>query len=133
MLTPTREVIDAAMTYRTEKLGLATLKPEQETAISNFALGNDKITGSRCFLIRCEEPDDLSSQGSLLQMKQGCSAIDRSTHATTNARKQTNSYLVETTFFILKLMEMMSRINKQLTFQKIRVTPGQIPRPSFPA
>jgi len=65
MLTPTREVIDAAMTYRTEKLGLATLKPEQETAISNFALGKDKLTGSRCFLNHCEESDNLGSQGSL--------------------------------------------------------------------
>jgi len=77
---PTREAIDAAMTYGREKLGLATLKLEQETAISNFALGKDNITGSRCFLIRFEEPDDLGSQGSLLQMKKGCSAIDRSTH-----------------------------------------------------
>ena len=65
-----------------EELGLATLKPEQEMTISNFALGKDKITGSRCFLNRCEEPDDLGSQGSFLQMKQGCSAIDRLTHAT---------------------------------------------------
>ena len=75
MLTRTREVIDAAMMYRREKLGLATcmLKPEQETAISNFALGKDKI---RCFLNCCEESDDFGSQGSLLQMKQGCSAID---------------------------------------------------------
>jgi len=77
MLTPTREVIDTAMTYGREKVGLATLKPGQETAISNFALGKDKITGSRCFLNHCEESDDLSSQGSLLQMKQGCSAINR--------------------------------------------------------
>ena len=87
MLTPTREAIDAAMTYGREKLGLATLKPGQETAISNFALGKDKITGSQCFLNHCEESDDLNSQGSLLQMKQGCSAIDWSTHATTNAHK----------------------------------------------
>ena len=94
----TREAIDAAMTYGREKL---TLKPEQETAISNFVLGKDKITGSRCFLNHCEESDDLSSQGSLLQMKQGCSAIDRSTHTTTNARKQMNSYLMETNFFFL--------------------------------
>jgi len=49
MLTPTKEAIDAAMMYRREKLGLATLKPEQETAISIFTLGKDKITGSRCF------------------------------------------------------------------------------------
>ena len=77
MLTRTREAIDAAMTYRREKLGLAMLKPEQETAISNFALGKDKI---RCFLNHCEESDDFGSQGSLLQMKQGCSAIDWSTH-----------------------------------------------------
>jgi len=67
MLTPTREAIDAAMTYRREK---CTLKPEQETAISNFAIGKDKITGSRCFLNRYEASDDLGSQ--LLQMKQGC-------------------------------------------------------------
>ena len=52
------------MTYGREKLGLARLKPEQETAISDFVLGKDKITGSRCFLIRCEEPNDLGSQGS---------------------------------------------------------------------
>ena len=100
MLTPTKEAIDATMTYRREKLGLATLKPEQETVITNVALGKDKITGRRCFLNRCEESDDLGSQGSLLQMKQGCSAIGRSTHATTNACKQTNSYLVGTKFFI---------------------------------
>ena len=62
--------IDAIMTYGREKLGLATLKPEQETAVNNFALGKDKITGSWCFLNRCEESDDLGSQGSLLQMKQ---------------------------------------------------------------
>jgi len=60
----TREAIDAAMTYGREKL---MLKPEQEMAISNFVLGKDKITGSRCFLNHCEESDDLSSQGSLLQ------------------------------------------------------------------
>jgi len=99
MLTPTREAIDAAMTYGREKLGLAMLKPEQETAISIFALGKDKITGSQCFLNRCEESDNLGSQGSLLQMKQECSAIDRSTHATTNTHKQTNSYLAETNFY----------------------------------
>jgi len=38
MLTPSREAIDATMMYGREKLGLATLKPEQETAISNFTL-----------------------------------------------------------------------------------------------
>jgi len=42
MLPPTKEAIDAAMTYGREKLGPATLKPEQETAISIFALGKDK-------------------------------------------------------------------------------------------
>jgi len=47
MLTPTREAIDAAMRYGREKLGLATLKPRQETAISNFTLGKDNITGSQ--------------------------------------------------------------------------------------
>ena len=41
---PTREAIDATMMHRREKLGLATLKPEQETAISNFTLEKDKIT-----------------------------------------------------------------------------------------
>jgi len=66
MLTPTKEAIDAAMTYGREKLSLATLKPEQETAISIFALGKDKITGTRCFLNCCEESDDLGSQGSHL-------------------------------------------------------------------
>ena len=95
MLIPTREVINAAMTYGREK---PALKPEQEMAISNFTLGNDKITGSQCSLNCCEESDDFGSQGSLLQMKQGCSAIDQSTHTTTYARKQTNSYLVETIF-----------------------------------
>ena len=98
--TPTREAIDSAMMYGREELGLATLKPEQETAISNFALGKDKI---RCFLNHCEESDDFGSQGSLLQMKQGCSAIDWSNHATTNTRKQTNSYLVEMNFLFIKL------------------------------
>jgi len=86
--------------YRREKLGLATLKSEQEVAISNFALGNDKIIGSQCFLNHCEESDNLGSQGSLLQMKQGCRAIDRSTHTTTNVRKQMN---VETNFYFIKL------------------------------
>ena len=88
MLTATKEVIDAAMMYGREKVALAMLKPEQDTAISIFALGKDKITGSRCFLNHNEETDDLSSQGSLLQMKQGCRAIDRSNHATTNARNK---------------------------------------------
>jgi len=37
--TPTREVIDAPMAYGRVKLELAMLKPEQETAISVFALG----------------------------------------------------------------------------------------------
>ena len=64
-------------------------------SISNFAFGKDKITGSLCFLNRCEESDDLGSLGSHLQMKQGCSAI---VHATKKGRKQTNSYLVETIF-----------------------------------
>jgi len=50
MLTPTREAIDTAMMYGREKLCQAMLKPEQETAISNFTLGKDKITGSQCFL-----------------------------------------------------------------------------------
>ena len=94
MLTPAREAIDAAMTYGREKLGLA----EQETAISTFTLGKDRITGSWCFWNRCEETDDLGSQGSLLQMKQGCRATDRSNPATRNARKKTNRYLVETIF-----------------------------------
>ena len=66
MPTPTKEAIDAAMTYGREKVGLATLKPEQETAISIFTLGNDKITGSRCLLNRCEESDYLGGLGSLL-------------------------------------------------------------------
>ena len=75
------------MTHGREKLGL---KPEQEMATSNFALGKDEITGSQCFFLnRCDESDDLGSQGSFLQMKQGCSAINRSIHATTNACKQT--------------------------------------------
>ena len=56
MLTPTKAAIDPAMTYGREKLGLATLKPEQETAISILALGKDNTTGSQCFLNRCEEP-----------------------------------------------------------------------------
>ena len=62
MLTPTREAIDATMMYRREKLDLAMLKPEQEMSISNFALGKDEITGSRCFLNCCEGPNDLGSQ-----------------------------------------------------------------------
>jgi len=49
------------MAYGWEKLGLATLKPEQETAISNFALGKNKITGNRRFLICFEESNDLGS------------------------------------------------------------------------
>ena len=83
-------------------------------AISNFALGND-IIGSQCFLNHCEESNDLGSQGSLLQMKQGCSAIDRSTHTTINARKQTN---VETSFYFINLTEKTSRLNELLTFQR---------------
>jgi len=59
MLTPTREAVDAAMMYRREK---RTLKPEQEIAISNFALRKDKITGSQCFLNRYEASDDLSNE-----------------------------------------------------------------------
>ena len=106
MLTPTREVIDATMTYGRENL---TLKPEQEMSISNIAFGKNKITGSQCFLNRCEESDDLGSQGSLLQMKQGCSAIDRLTHATKNACKQTNSYLMEKIFFKLNGNDVMSK------------------------
>jgi len=35
------EAIDAAMAYGRERLGLAKLKPEQETAIRSFALGKD--------------------------------------------------------------------------------------------
>jgi len=46
---PTREVIDAVMTYGREKLGLATLKPGQESAISNFALGKDKLLAAGAF------------------------------------------------------------------------------------
>ena len=83
-----REAIVAALMYGREKL---TLKPEQKMGISNFTLGKDKITGSRCFLNRCEESDDLGGQGSLLQMKQGCSAIDWSTKARTNTRKRTDT------------------------------------------
>ena len=86
------------MTYRREKLGLAALKPEQETAISNFALNYWQPVLLNC----CEESDDFDSQGSLLQMKQGCRAIDRSTHITTNAHKQMNSYLMEANFFFYK-------------------------------
>ena len=127
----TREAIDAAMTYWREKLGLATLKPKQETAISDFALGKVKITGSWCFLNRCEESDDLGSQGSLMQMKQGCRAIDRSTHATPNTRKQTNSYLVET-IFLLNLTEMMSRVNELTTFQRSALPPVKSPDPPSP-
>ena len=63
MLTSTREAIDAAMTYRREKLSLATLKLKQEKAISNFPLGKDKLTGSQCFLNHCEEFDNPGSQG----------------------------------------------------------------------
>ena len=83
MLTSTREADRRCYYIRKGELGLAMLKPEQEMAISDFALGKDKIeiTGSQCFLNCCEESDNLGSQGSLLQMKQGCSAIDQSTHA----------------------------------------------------
>ena len=101
----TREAIDAAMMHGREKLAL---KPEHEMGISNFTLGKDKITGSRCFLNCCEESDDLGSQGSLLQMKQGCSAIDWSTNARTNTHKRTDT-----------------------SWRQI-FTPRQIPRPSFP-
>ena len=103
MLTATKEVIDAAMMYGREKVALAMLKPEQDTAISIFALGKDKITGSRCFLNHNEETDDLSSQGSLLQMKQGCRAIDRSNHATTNARNKRTVTLWRQFFCFIKL------------------------------
>ena len=66
----TREAIDTAMMYGREKL---TLKPEQEMGISNFTLGKDKITGSRCFLNCCEESDDL---GSPLDARRRCVNIE---------------------------------------------------------
>ena len=37
--SPTREAIDTPMAYGRVKLELAMLKPEQEMAISDFALG----------------------------------------------------------------------------------------------
>jgi len=83
MPTSTREADRRRYHVRKVELGLAMLKPEQETAISDFALGKDKIkiTGSQCFLNCCEESHGLGSQGSPLQMKQECRAIDWSTHA----------------------------------------------------
>ena len=44
---------------------LLWLKPEQETAISNFLLYWQQVV---YFLNRCEESDDLGSQGSLRQI-----------------------------------------------------------------
>ena len=43
---PKREAIDAAMTYKREKL---VLKPEQETAISNFTLGKVNLLAASAF------------------------------------------------------------------------------------
>jgi len=78
------------MTYGRKKLGLPMLKPEQETAISNVAIGKDKITGSRCFLNRCE------------------------------------------VFFFIKLNGNDITSKWIVDIPKICITPGQIPRPSFP-
>ena len=133
MLTVTKEVIDAAMMYGREKVGLAMLKPEQETAISIIAVGKDKITGSRCFLNHNEETDDLSSQGSLLQMKQGCRAIDRSNHAATNARnKRTVTSWRQFFCFIKKnLTEMTSRISEISRFLRISHEPQKFDPQKF--
>ena len=51
MPTSTREADQRRYDVRKGELGLAMLKPVQETAISDFALGKDKIkiTGSQCF------------------------------------------------------------------------------------
>jgi len=53
-VTPTREAINATMAYgrETQRPGLATLKPEQETAAG-------------ALLNRCKECNDRGSQGSL--------------------------------------------------------------------
>ena len=79
---------------------------------------------------RCEESYDLGSQGSLLQMKQGCSAIDWLTHTTTNTHKQMNGYLVETIFFLLQnVTEMTSQVNELSAFQRSALPPVKSPDP----
>ena len=63
MLTPTKEAIDAAMTHGRES---SYIKTRARDGIQYFRSWKDKITGSLCFLNRCEESDDLGNQGSLL-------------------------------------------------------------------
>jgi len=82
-------------------------------------------------LNRCEQSDNLSSRGSLLQIKQGCSAIDRSTHATTNAHKQMNSTWWRWGFFFLIKLNRNDVTSKWIV--DIPKICSQIPRPSFPA
>ena len=61
------------------------------------------ITGSRYIVESLRRySDDRGSQGFLPQVKQECGAIDCSTHTTINARKQTNSYLVDTIFIYIE-------------------------------
>jgi len=114
-VTPTREAIDTAMAYERERLKTRARDSR------------------RCFVESLWRLQRLrQSRISLLQMKQGCSAIDQLTHTTTSTYKQsvTSSYHVETIF---------SNDGNDVTSEwivnipKIRITPGQIPRPSFPA
>ena len=68
---------------------------------------------------RCEESDNLGSQRSLLQMKQGCSATDWPTQATTNARKKMKQLpRGDNFFFLYNLMEMTSQVNELSTFHR---------------
>jgi len=85
-VTPTREAINATMAYGRERQRPG-LKPEQETAAG-------------ALLSHYKECNDRGSQGiSLLQMKQGYSAIDRLTHTLVNKQAVTSSYHVEMNFF----------------------------------
>ena len=127
MLTPTSNLRH----YNVRK-GETYIKPEQETAISNFTLGKAKITDSRCFLNRCEESDNLGSQGSLLQMKPGCSAIHQLTHAQQTLVNKWTDTSWRQNFFAIKCNGNDVTSKWIVDIPKIRVTPDQIPRSSFP-
>ena len=83
-------------------------------------------------LNRCEESDNLGSQRSLLQMKQGCSATDWPTQAT-NTRKQMKHLPRGDNFFLLyNLTEMTSQVNELSTFQRSVLLPVKFSDPPSP-
>ena len=101
-------------------------------AISNFALEKDKITGSWCFWIAVKNPT-LSAVRDLFckWCKDVVTQTGRPKQQQTLVNKR-NSYLVETIFFAIKLIGNDITSKWIVDIPKIRVTPGQIPRPSFP-